>query len=84
MNGVDDRVISEQISRLVDEEHGLRGDAQHHGGLDEQQQARLRHLQEQLDQAWDLLNRRRAWRAAGQDPDQAQVRPAPEVESYLQ
>ena len=36
------------------------------------------------DQRWDLLRQRRALRAAGQDPDKAQVRPAGIVQKYVQ
>jgi hypothetical protein len=41
-------------------------------------------LQENLDQCWDLLRQRRARRAAGLNPDEAQVRPVETVEHYLQ
>ncbi len=41
-------------------------------------------LEVQLDQCWDLLRQRRAKRQYGEDPDEAQARPASEVESYLQ
>jgi hypothetical protein len=45
--------------------------------------ARLAHLETELDQCWDLLRQRRARVAAGQDPTEATVRPASEVEGYL-
>jgi hypothetical protein len=41
-------------------------------------------LEAHLDQAWDLLRQRRAKRQYGEDPDEAQERPEPEVEGYLQ
>src|SRR6266545_1520149 len=53
-------------------------------GLDEEQQLRLRHLEVQLDQCWDLLRQRRARRDAGLDPEEAHVRPEGTVEGYLQ
>ena len=37
----------------------------------------------QLDQCWDLLRQRRALRETGGDPGEAEVRPADEVEGYL-
>jgi hypothetical protein len=37
-----------------------------------------------LDRCWDLLRQRRARRSAGEDPDDAQVRPTDVVEGYLQ
>ena len=37
-----------------------------------------------LDQCWDLLRQRRARRNAGEDPDDATVRPERVVEGYQQ
>jgi hypothetical protein len=37
-----------------------------------------------LDQCWDLLRQRRARRSAGQDPDEATVRPEEVIERYKQ
>ena len=45
---------------------------------------RLSSIEVELDQCWDLLRQRRARQAAGQDPDDAEVRPANVVERYLQ
>jgi hypothetical protein len=44
----------------------------------------LRELEVALDQCWDLLRQRRARIEAGQNPDEAHVRPANEVEGYRQ
>ena len=44
---------------------------------------RLAHLETELDQCWDLLRQRCARVAAGQDPADAHVRPASQVEDYL-
>jgi hypothetical protein len=44
---------------------------------------RLKRLQVTLDQCWDLLRQRRARRAAGQNPDEAQVRDEKIVENYI-
>ena len=80
---MDDRTILSHIHDLVAEERTLRD--RHVGeGLDEQGQARLRALEEDLDQCWDLLRQRRAKKEFGDDPNTAQTRPATEVESYLQ
>lgn len=67
--------ILEHISDLVEEENKLRS-----GGAPNPD--RLRHVEEQLDQCWDLLRQRRAKREFGQDPDTAQVRDAGTVENY--
>jgi hypothetical protein len=80
---MDDRQVLDRIGALVEEEHTLERQASG-AGLDEAQQARLRELEVQLDQCWDLLRQRRARRNAGQDPDTAEVRPGRTVEGYLQ
>jgi Protein of unknown function (DUF2630) len=80
---MDDRQVMNRIGALVEEEHTLERQATG-GGLDKDQQARLRELEVQLDQCWDLLRQRRARRDAGQDPDTAEVRPERTVEGYLQ
>jgi|Tabmets5t2r1_1033131.scaffolds.fasta_scaffold21946_2 hypothetical protein len=82
-SGMDDRQLLGRIGALVEEEHSLEREASS-GGLDEGQQDRLRQLEVQLDQCWDLLRQRRARREAGLDPDDAQVRPEGTVEGYLQ
>ena len=81
MNGVDDKTILEHIHELVAEERTLR-DGRHR--LTTQDRQRLQHLEEQLDQAWDLLRQRRAREDSGEDPDLARERGVNEVEGYLQ
>ncbi|HVW80601.1 MAG TPA: DUF2630 family protein [Mycobacteriales bacterium] len=71
-----DADILSQIKALVDEEHSLAGGSENH--------ERRQHLEEQLDQCWDLLRQRQARREAGQDPEEARARPIGEVEGYLQ
>lgn len=44
---------------------------------------RLRVIETELDQCWDLLRQRRALRETGGDPREAAVRPPGEVEGYL-
>jgi len=77
---MDDTSIHEDISRLVAEEHALRA-APPRTDAD---RARLAELEVRLDQCWDLLRQREARRDAGQAPSAAEVRPADEVEGYLQ
>jgi hypothetical protein len=78
---MDDQELINRISELVDEEHRLErtGEELSAGDAD-----RLRALEVQLDQCWDLLRRRRARRRAGDDPDSAEVRDAETVEHYQQ
>ena len=77
---MDGAQIHETITRLVTEEHELRATGDH----SEEQSARLRQLEQQLDQCWDLLRRRDALRDVGADPNVAKPRPVSEVEGYLQ
>ena len=80
---MEDAEIVRRITELADEEHQL--ERSHSGdGLSEQEQARLRAVEVALDQCWDLLRQRRARRSAGQDPDDATVRPESTVEGYKQ
>lgn len=82
---MDEKDILDRIQVVVDEEQRLR-DRHQRGELgQEAEQRRLRELEVELDQCWDLLRRRRAKRDAGQDPDEvSEVRPAEQVEGYLQ
>jgi hypothetical protein len=82
-----DESIAARIERLVNEEKQLRGreqtDRSDPGALD-QDTERLRAVEVELDQCWDLLRQRRALRDAGADPNQAQARDAGTVEGYRQ
>ncbi|WP_319456655.1 MULTISPECIES: DUF2630 family protein [unclassified Mycobacterium] len=78
-----DRNILEQVNELVAEEKKLRSQLQHHEIDETEEHKRLRALEVQLDQCWDLLRQRRALRETGQDPDQATARPGDQVEGYL-
>ena len=80
---MDDAEIVRRINELADEEHEL--EKSHTGdGLSEEQAARWHDVEVALDQCWDLLRQRRARRSAGQDPDEAAVRPESTVEGYQQ
>jgi hypothetical protein len=81
---VDDKQIIQMIDSLVDEEHQLRTRRQAGQMGSEEEQARLRELEESLDQCWDLLRRRRAARETGGDADQVRPQPRQQVENYLQ
>ena len=49
----------------------------------DEEKLRLRAVETELDQCWDLLRQRRALRETGGDPTEAHVRPADQVEGYL-
>lgn len=81
---MDDKTVLSRIHDLVDEEHALRQQVSAGELSSDEERARLDQLEEALDQCWDLLRRRRAARAQGQDPDAEQARDIEQVESYLQ
>lgn len=82
---MDNQDILERIKALVEEEHSLREEAEDSNEVKAGQvpnPLRLQQLEEQLDQCWDLLRQRRAKKDYGENPDEAQTRPASEVENY--
>ena len=81
-NNPDNDALS-RINELVAEEKALREKLQHGEISESEEHKRLRQLEVQLDQCWDLLRQRRALRETGGDPRDAAVRPADEVEGYL-
>lgn len=78
-----DRDILAEVNNLVAEEKDLRGRLQRHDIDETEEHRRLRAVEVQLDQCWDLLRQRRALRETGQDPSDASVRPGDQVEGYL-
>jgi hypothetical protein len=78
---MDENAVLAHIHELVEEEKQLR--AAHHGLSGEDRQ-RLQTVEQQLDQAWDLLRQRRARSEFGENPDEANQRSVNEVEGYLQ
>lgn len=80
---MDDLEVVRRITALSEEEHRLE---QSHVGekLSDEEQERLKEIEVALDQCWDLLRQRRARRASGLDPDEAEVRPEGVVEDYQQ
>lgn len=75
--------IQERIQALVEQERRLRESSGSEEEL-EAGKAELRHVEEQLDQCWDLLRQRRAKQHAGDDPEEASARPVDQVEGYRQ
>jgi hypothetical protein len=72
-----DKTILDHITDLVHEEQRLRNE-----GTKSVDPARIRDIEQQLDQCWDLLRQRRARREFGEDPEQAAVRDPQTVENY--
>ncbi|MUK00970.1 DUF2630 family protein [Vibrio cholerae] len=83
---MDNQDLLQRIQALVQEEHELRDQPQDAGAGEEHQEhaARLKRVEEELDQCWDLLRQRRAKADAGEDPAAADARPVSQVEGYRQ
>jgi hypothetical protein len=77
-----DEDIITSINDLAHEEHQL-FEKESEGKASSKERERLKEIEVQLDQCWDLLHQRRALRSAGMDPDQAAVRPETTVEGYV-
>ena len=73
-----DRTVLKHIEELVAEEKALYAK----GGVSDDEKAKLKKIDVELDQCWDLLRQRRALREFGRNPDDAEVRPAKTVENY--
>jgi hypothetical protein len=80
---MNDNEILRRIEELVNEEHTLTQKAED-GALPADEHERMKQLEVNLDQCWDLLRQRRARRNAGLNPDDATVRDPNIVEHYLQ
>jgi len=73
-----DQPVRKHIEHLVKEEHRLHSEK----SLAEPDLKRLKAVQVELDQCWDLLRQRRALRETGHDASEAHVRPPEVVEKY--
>lgn len=78
-----DEGVHAQISSLVSQERVLRDQLQAGEIEPAEEKERLRDIEIQLDQCWDLLRQRQALRDVGADPEGATVRPPGQVEGYL-
>jgi hypothetical protein len=81
---MDDKEILGHIDELIQAEHELRQQVAEGKLPSDEERARLRSVEESLDQCWDLLRQRRARREFGEDSSGTNARPASEVEGYLQ
>jgi hypothetical protein len=79
---VEDQELLDRINRLAHEEEGLYGRLGR-GEVSFKDRERIREIEVELDQCWDLLHQRRALRRAGLDPDEAVVRDVSTVEGYV-
>ena len=81
---MDDRQILDEIKRIVDREHQIRAEVSAGQMAPEVERSEMSRLAVALDECWDLLRQRQGRRAAQQDENEAQLRPASTVENYLQ
>jgi hypothetical protein len=79
-----DQTLFDRINELSNQEEQLWEKAGSGGGLAITEREELDNIKVQLDQCYDLLHQRDARRRAGQDPDEALVRPPEIVERYQQ
>lgn len=77
-----DEDIIARINELANEEHDLFG-KESRGDASAKERARLKEIELQLDQCWDLLHKRRARRAAGLEPDETMVPGGPTAPGYV-
>lgn len=75
-----DHPVLQRINEQVSREHQMLT----HKSTSEEERVLLRNLQIELDQCWDLLRQRRAWRTTAQNVDHAQTRLPEVVEQYEQ
>ena len=85
---MNDDQVQARIEELEREEQRLRSDEQALADTAGTERlaadaSRLEEVRVELDRLWDYLRQRRALRAAGQDPDGAQMRDARTIERYL-
>ncbi|MGW0819466.1 DUF2630 family protein [Streptomyces viridiviolaceus] len=78
-----EKQILGRITEMISQERDLRDRLAQHTIDRSTEHERLARLETELDQCWDLLRQRRARVTAGQDPEEAHVRPASQVEHYL-
>jgi hypothetical protein len=81
---MDDKQILARIHEYVSDEQELRRRYQRGELTGDEENRRLERLEVALDQCWDLLRQRRARLNAGENPEDAEVRPPGEVEGYMQ
>ena len=79
---MDDAAIQERIDELAVQQRRLREEADAGVGVSDEDRARLRDIEVELDRLWDLRRQRDARREFGQDVDDTHERSARTVEDY--
>ena len=73
-----DQSVLAHIQQLTEKEENLYGKAD----LTDEDVKELHKVKSELDQYWDLLRQRRAFRDAGEDPQRAKMRSSQTIENY--
>jgi hypothetical protein len=73
-----DQSVLVHIKELTEKEEHLYGKPD----LDDEDVKALHSVKSELDQYWDLLRQRRAFRDAGEDPNRAKMRSSDTIENY--
>lgn len=74
----EDNSVRDHIRQLTEKEEHLYGKPE----LTDQDVKDMHKIKSELDQYWDLLRQRRAFRDAGDDPNRAQMRSVDTIEHY--
>jgi uncharacterized protein YjaG (DUF416 family) len=73
-----DQSVLTHIQELTEKEEQLYGKPD----LTDEDVKELNKVKSELDQYWDLLRQRRAFRDAGEDPERAKMRSSDTIEHY--
>lgn len=73
-----DKSVLTHIKELTEKEESLYGNPD----LSEDDIKEMHRVKSELDQYWDLLRQRRAFRDAGDDPNRAKIRSSDIIENY--
>ncbi|MDO3645250.1 DUF2630 family protein [Mucilaginibacter sp. L3T2-6] len=73
-----DQSVLAYIKQLTEKEEEMYGNPD----LNDADIKALHTVQSELDQYWDLLRQRRAFRDAGEDPERAKMRSSETIENY--
>lgn len=74
----EDNFVMEHIRQLAEKEEQLYGKSE----LTDEDVKAMHLVKSELDQYWDFLRQRRAFRDAGDDPNRAQMRSVDTIENY--
>jgi len=78
MEKKEDNNVLAHIKELTEKEEQLYGKED----LSDEDVKNLHNVKSQLDQYWDLLRQRRAFREAGEDPERARLRSDDTIRNY--